>query len=307
MNMKKSLTLISGTLFLIFFVAVNFVYADCQEISASSQKAVNQQDITKLTDLYALAKTDDSCSSAFRLWLGKQIAISYTTIAKDNFQSDKKEEAISALQKSREFYSYWMALAMLGDVESEKKNHGQASLYYQEALDEINDEERMPKAPRREIIAKIFKKAEQSRLLEDMYVKSPKNRAGEVGGLAAISYRGFTPEKVAVPVTFNYDSTTFTDKGRDAVMAMLDELQEQGQKNIVLAGHTDPVGEADYNQKLSQQRAEAVKNLLQSNGYNGQIRVLGIGESELYSVVDRANVSTEEFHQLCRRVELERR
>jgi outer membrane protein OmpA-like peptidoglycan-associated protein len=59
-------------------------------------------------------------------------------------------------------------------------------------------------------------------------------------------------------------------------------LQQEGGMNLNIVGHTDSDGEATTNMKLSEARAEAVKNAL-VNIYNidsGRLTTDGKGESE---------------------------
>ena len=86
--------------------------------------------------------------------------------------------------------------------------------------------------------------------------------------MAATSIRGFVPERVALPITFEYDSTDFDAKGQAAAADLLDFLTHQGQQEITLLGHTDPRGDDAYNLALSQRRAEAVQRFLQANHYS---------------------------------------
>lgn len=49
---------------------------------------------------------------------------------------------------------------------------------------------------------------------------------------------------------------------------------------IVVSGHTDPSGSAIYNQKLSQERAETVKQALRKLGVTSLIEAVGYGKSQ---------------------------
>lgn len=77
-------------------------------------------------------------------------------------------------------------------------------------------------------------------------------------------------------------------------------LQENPNRNVLVEGHTDSVGNEAYNQRLSQQRAESVKMALIHRGVSpGRIIATGYGES--YPV---ASNSTEAGKQRNRRVEV---
>jgi outer membrane protein OmpA-like peptidoglycan-associated protein len=67
-------------------------------------------------------------------------------------------------------------------------------------------------------------------------------------------------------VFFDWDKSLITAEAA----AILDRAAEQfaatGQANVALAGHTDTSGNADYNMRLSQRRADAVKAYLAGKG-----------------------------------------
>ena len=50
---------------------------------------------------------------------------------------------------------------------------------------------------------------------------------------------------------------------------------------VLVTGHTDPIGSQEYNQKLSERRADAVRNYLVSKGIaKDRIETLGMGETQ---------------------------
>jgi outer membrane protein OmpA-like peptidoglycan-associated protein len=77
-------------------------------------------------------------------------------------------------------------------------------------------------------------------------------------------------------------------------------LNEYKSTMIEVAGHTDSTGSDSYNQMLSQQRAQAVSNILMQNGVQAvRIDTVGYGESRPI-----ASNSTPQGRQQNRRVEL---
>ncbi len=56
-------------------------------------------------------------------------------------------------------------------------------------------------------------------------------------------------------------------------------LRTVSERNLIIEGHTDSMGKASYNQSLSQQRADTVRNYLIDGGYPpDRIRASGMGE-----------------------------
>jgi len=101
-------------------------------------------------------------------------------------------------------------------------------------------------------------------------------------------------------VNFEFDSAKLTAGST----AMLDEgvkiLKRHSDLKVEIAGHTDSQGAEEYNQGLSERRAQAVADYLIGHGANGSnITVKGYGESQ--PVADNG---TKEGRAANRRVEL---
>ncbi len=93
------------------------------------------------------------------------------------------------------------------------------------------------------------------------------------------------PQPAPVPeeylVFFDWDSAVLTPEGRDIVRSAAENARAGGYSRIVLTGHADTSGPADYNVGLSQRRAEAVASELVSLGVGQeQIAVSVVGETQ---------------------------
>lgn len=104
---------------------------------------------------------------------------------------------------------------------------------------------------------------------------------------------------VLLGVTFEFNSERLTANARDILVKTADALKGQDDLRVELAGHTDSVGAAQYNQQLSQKRADSVRNYLIDLGVApGRLEANGYGESQPI----RSN-DTEEGRERNRRVE----
>jgi len=110
--------------------------------------------------------------------------------------------------------------------------------------------------------------------------------------------------KLDLAIHFDFNSDTLTPKGKTQTQQLAIALTN-GQlkdKQLTLIGHTDSVGDDDYNMNLSQRRARAVQAYLieQDARLNYRIKAIGKGESQLLSYGTSSN-----DHQLNRRVEIQ--
>jgi outer membrane protein OmpA-like peptidoglycan-associated protein len=101
-------------------------------------------------------------------------------------------------------------------------------------------------------------------------------------------------------VYFEFDKATI----RGDAAPVLDEaaglLRDEGEINVAAEGHTDEIGTEEYNKRLSQRRADAVRGYLVGKGINGKrIATEAFGESRPVASNDTA-----EGRAQNRRVEL---
>jgi outer membrane protein OmpA-like peptidoglycan-associated protein len=112
------------------------------------------------------------------------------------------------------------------------------------------------------------------------------------GDLLAITLKG--------DVTFDFDSVTVRPGLYNEIDRIAQIMVKYPQTHIMVEGHTDSVGAEDYNQRLSERRAGAVKNLLVQRGVDSS-RVTTIGYGESRPVATNAE---EAGRRLNRRVEI---
>ncbi len=108
---------------------------------------------------------------------------------------------------------------------------------------------------------------------------------------------------VMIPNTilFDFDSYALRYEARLDLDRVTDILLRYPETTIIVAGHTDSIGDANYNQRLSEYRAQSVANYLVSRGVQSfRISAVGYGES-----MPIASNATESGRQRNRRVELE--
>ncbi len=101
-------------------------------------------------------------------------------------------------------------------------------------------------------------------------------------------------------ILFDFDSAELRPASRDNLQKLAKTLNEYPETIIRVEGHTDSVGEPDYNQRLSERRAQSVTDYLVSLDVDrSRLESLGYGESQPIT-----SNSSEAGRQQNRRVEM---
>jgi outer membrane protein OmpA-like peptidoglycan-associated protein len=82
-------------------------------------------------------------------------------------------------------------------------------------------------------------------------------------------------------VLFEFNKSSLTTQARAKVRDIADILDGQGVRSrpVSVEGHTDSIGGENYNQRLSERRAEAVASALETEGVsNNRVRTRGFGK-----------------------------
>ncbi len=97
------------------------------------------------------------------------------------------------------------------------------------------------------------------------------------------------------------DSDSLAPGAYDRMRSLATTLNNYPKSDVLIKGHTDGVGEESYNQRLSEQRADRVRQfLIAENVSPARITAIGFGES-----MPLATNNTPEGRQQNRRVEIE--
>ena len=96
----------------------------------------------------------------------------------------------------------------------------------------------------------------------------------EMAAMEVVIQKELKPITLQADALFAFDSAELTENGRaelDKAMRQVPDKANLQDSKIIITGYTDRLGEADYNQQLSENRANAVKDYLVSKGVRGEI------------------------------------
>jgi outer membrane protein OmpA-like peptidoglycan-associated protein len=96
-----------------------------------------------------------------------------------------------------------------------------------------------------------------------------------------------TEEEMDLHILFQNDSSIIQPMFLAQIREMSEFLEAYPSTSIELQGYASKVGKAEYNQKLSERRAEAVESALLDNGVSSsRVRIVGFGDTRLDELGD---------------------
>jgi outer membrane protein OmpA-like peptidoglycan-associated protein len=98
-----------------------------------------------------------------------------------------------------------------------------------------------------------------------------------------------TRPSLSLLIQFDFNSAKVKPESQQALVNLAQALQSKEllESKFAVEGHTDAKGRADYNLKLSQQRADAVRAFLAGNGVaDARLAAVGKGSGELANSAD---------------------
>lgn len=260
--------------------------------------AVQGGHVTAATVLYQSVADDPACPDTMRDWMGQFLAKQAFAVTLTDAPDAEKRAALAI---ALGYETHWRSYAALGRLDWDARDYAAAALNLQLALNELatgNPEH----AAEQDEIAEVYQLATAALALSDTVVELPRTRAGTPPALLTGKVRGFEIEEVPLPITFDYNATTFDDAGLVYANALVNHLLRTNPASVNLGGHTDPVGGEAFNLDLSAARAEALSRYIRAAGYTGEIITTAYGESQLPSPPPGITPGSEEHHRIARRV-----
>ncbi|HEX9614532.1 MAG TPA: OmpA family protein [Bacteroidota bacterium] len=160
---------------------------------------------------------------------------------------------------------------------------------------------RITKATKKDLAASerdVTLKTEQLAAEQSARVDAEKREAVALADLAALAAvkeeeRGLVIT-LSGSVLFASNKSDLLPAAQDRLNQVSDALMATKERRLTVEGHTDSQGTSDYNQRLSQERAEKVRSYIVARGYPGElIQARGIGKdrpiSDNGTIEGRAN------------------
>jgi outer membrane protein OmpA-like peptidoglycan-associated protein len=127
---------------------------------------------------------------------------------------------------------------------------------------------------------------------EDLQDKLPNARVERVGEGIQVTFDS--------GILFDVNSSTLRSEAESNLRALVASLEEYEGTDVLVVGHTDSTGEAEYNQGLSERRADSARNFLVGAGLESN-RVTAMGRGEIEPVASNDTLSGRQDN---RRVEI---
>jgi len=129
-------------------------------------------------------------------------------------------------------------------------------------------------------------------MVEQLKTQPPRTRSLRNLTIEAAAADSATPPakpSLSLLIQFDFNSAKVKPESQQALSNLAQALQSREllDSKFAVEGHTDAKGRADYNLKLSQQRADAVRTFLASNGVQeSRLAAVGKGATELANAAE---------------------
>ena len=126
-------------------------------------------------------------------------------------------------------------------------------------------------------------------MVEQLKTQPPRTRSLRNLTVEAADATPAARPSLSLLIQFDFNSAKVKPESQQALSNLAQALQskELADSKFAVEGHTDAKGRADYNLKLSQQRADAVRAFLANNGVvDARLQAVGKGSTELANATD---------------------
>lgn len=117
----------------------------------------------------------------------------------------------------------------------------------------------------------------------DPEIVAERDRKTDVAAVEVVMVTMRNPVRLETDTLFDFDSDVLRDSGKAALDDLLGTLTAEAlqERKLQIRGYADKIGDAEYNQALSERRATAVRDYLVSRGMVPSfISMQGFGETD---------------------------
>ena len=285
---------------------------ECAQIENRWRSATAETSFDEWARLYDDAHYESNCDGQVIAGIGLDIIERELPAIRSAYRSSFDDGTLGALRGRldalREYGSHWEVSFLLGEAARKQRDVRGALNAYREALESIDNEELTPTAPHPDDIRLLRDRLDEVAIvvaqISPSDMKLPVDRNGEPISQYAFVTRGYVRRKALAPILFVFAKDEMTTEGRTIFDDVLKTLTKQGSPDITVVGHTDPIGSAESNMRLSERRAAAVRQALLAKHYAGRVRTRGMGEEQPFAFDDPGLYDEQVRNQAHRRVEI---
>lgn len=129
----------------------------------------------------------------------------------------------------------------------------------------------------------------RTRSLRNLIIESAPSPVAAAEPVATVAIAPAPRPSLSLLIQFDFNSAHVKPESQQALVNLAQALKspELNEARFAVEGHTDSRGRADYNLKLSQQRADAVRIVLAHNGVvESRLSAVGKGSTEPANAAD---------------------
>jgi outer membrane protein OmpA-like peptidoglycan-associated protein len=223
------------------------------------------------------------------------------TYAQNLLSQGQLEEAKQWLTPRYAPANVWQTQVVRGDLAWQSRQWEDAALFYNQALDLLNDPKAVLTPPSLAEKQRVYQLAAETQLLTGRLI-AMRDNCSATGVMQNVP--GLQVVERPLPIQFKFGTTELTEDGQKTAEKLACYLAKRHPQQVTLIGHTDWVNTDAFNCDLSKRRAVALQEYLkQHSNPSYQIRTLGKGEWEPMKLQNANHYTQDQIDQINRRVE----